>query len=285
MTTDTNMSQVPEISIGALDPNTWEEPKELIPARIKVSEYRICDPKYMAPTSFRAALPRPIWQWDLQLERLDAEFSLLDGSRAPVTLFCGVDLEKLQKNGQIQKIARTRGKEQFQVSAWTKHFGAAQVIPSVDTGRVYGKEYGAMAGKPILQSAMVGQLVVVARYREKDITGNGFFAKNVTEPVETLLPTYTFAGDKHIFVQKRGEVVDGDVASAASAGLGATSSLSKEDAAEAIGEFVRASGADIDDSATLGHPDFPAEARMEPFISAIAAGNGKATLAGFGVEV
>jgi hypothetical protein len=283
----TNEYQVPEISIGALDPNTWEEPKELIPVEVVVSEYRICDPKYMAATTFRNPLPRPIWQWDFQMKRLDAEYALLDGSRAPVTVFAGVDLEKLQKDGTLQKIAKTRSKEQYMVGAWTKHCGAAAVIPSVDTGRKYDEKYGAMAGKPILQSSLVGMKFLIARYREKDITGNGFFAKNVVEPVETLPPTYTYTGDVHVFQQKRqDEVSDGAVASAAAAGFAGSPSISKEDAATLIGEFVNANNLDITNGgAVLGAEGFPSEARIEPFISAIAGGTGRETLEQFGVVV
>lgn len=262
----TEQTATPEFNVSALDPATWEEPKELIPVEIVKSEYRWSDAKYNAATAFRAALPRPIQQWNLELKRLDAEFALLDGTRADVIMYAGADLEKLQKDGTLAKIMRTRGKENYVVSAWTQHVGVANLVPD--------------------PSKIVGMKLMVARYREKDITGNGFFAKNVIVPVETLAPTYTYTGDKHIFQQKRqDDVNDADVASAASAGFAGTASVSKDDAARLIADFLAANGVTDLDSSVLGHPNFPAEARIEPFISAFAGGSARETLAGFGVEV
>lgn len=264
--TDSVQTPTPDFNVSALDPSTWEEPKELIPVVVVKSEYRWSDAKYNGATAFRAALPRPIQQWNLELERLDAEFALLDGTRAPVIMYAGADLEKLQKDGTLQKIMRTRGKENFVVGAWTQHVGVANLVP--DPGKI------------------IGMKLVVARYREKDITGNGFFAKNVIVPVETLTPTYTYMGDKRVFTQTRpNDVNEGDVQSAAAAGFGGAPSISKEEAAAKIGSFLSANSITDLDSAVLGHPDFPAEARIEPFISAFATGSALETLAGFGVAV
>ena len=256
----------PEFNVSALDPSTWEEPKELIPIVVVKSEYRWSDAKYNAATSFRAALPRPIQQWNLELERLDAEFALLDGSRAAVIIYAGSDLEKLQKDGTLTKIMRTRGKENYIVGAWTQHFGVAALVPDPST--------------------IVGVKLMVARYREKDITGNGFFAKNVTVPVETLAPTYTFTGEKLVFQQQRdSNVNDSDVQSAAAAGIIVNGGVSKDEAAELIGAFIRDNDVTEFDTGVFGHPAFPVVARIEPFISAFATGNARETLAGFGVEV
>lgn len=262
----TDSAQTPDFNVSALDPSTWEEPRELIPVEVVKSEYRWSDAKYNAATAFRAALPRPIQQWNLELKRLDAEYALLDGTRADVIMYAGVDLEKLQKDGTLTKIMRTRGKENYVVSAWTQHVGVAKLVPD--------------------PAGIVGMKFMVARYREKDITGNGFYAKNVIVPVETLPPTYTYTGDKHIFQQRRqDDVNDGEVRSAASAGFTNTPSVSKDEAARMIADFLKENGITNLDASVLGHPSFPAAARIEPFISAFATGNIVETLGGFGVTV
>ncbi len=275
-----------DINTSLILPGSWEEPKEEFPARIKVFSIRWSDPKYNAATEFRPAFPmrkhtqadgsvvehNSIQQLDIQLERLDAvyvhedgsPFTLLDGSTAPtvpVVVYAGVDLEKLnQKQMTISPLKKTHGKEQFVIAGWTKVYGAL----APDTER------------------LVGQMVQVIRYREKDF--QGYPAKNVIVPSAQLAPTFVYTGDVQKFKANR-DVNDAAVASAASAGLSGGASLSPTEAAEKIGAFLK--GAGITDPApeTLGLPGFPIDARIEPFTTKFALGQGAAVLAEYGVTL
>lgn len=261
-------------NLSLLDPSSYEEPKETIPCRITVSRFRWSDPEYNKATEFRVKFPvrgdaygpngDSIQQWDLQLERLDAVFVHEDGSNfvdsdgkdlgseIPVRIYAGVDLEKMdKKTGNIHPLAKARGKEPMVVNAWTKMYGS--LVPDPST--------------------LEGQFVMVERYREKEIAPN-FFAKNVTLPTEQLPPTYEYSGDVQRFKAK----VDGTGTSDDAVQQGAApsqGSVSVVDAAKQIDEFLKANQltADSVDVAVLGHPNFPADARIEPFTTAFATGN------------
>lgn len=275
-----------ELNGSILLPGSWEEPKEEFPAKIDVFEVAWSDPKYNAATEFRVAYPmrkhtlsdgsvvehNSIQQLHIRLRRLDAvyvhedgsPFTLPDGTSAataPVIVYGDVDLEKFdQKNGVIRPLKKTNGKEQFVIKGWTEKYGA--LFP--DTSR------------------LVGQMVMVTRYREKEF--NGFSAKNVCVPKELLAPTYVYSGEIQRFKANR-DVNDAAVASAASAGLSGGSALSTAEAAQKIGAFLKAQGATSVGPETLGFPGFPVDARIEPFITRFASGEGLLVLAENGVTL
>jgi len=266
-------------NMSLLDPNALEEPKESFPALVKVSTLRWSDARYNAATSFRQAFPfrgaghgpegNSIQQWDLQLERLDAVYYHEDGSpfqsktggaatqTVPVIVYAGIDLEKMDKNGVVKGIQKTRGKEPFVLGAWSKVAGALVPDPSV----------------------LVGKMFMVDRFREKEISPT-FFAKNIVIPTEVLSPTYTFTGTVLRFKAGREETSDGAVSTAVASG----GAVDKGAAASAIVTFLAAKNIDANkaDVTILGLPDFPASARIEPFLTAIATGKLADTLASFG---
>lgn len=279
-----------DLDDSLLIPSTWETPKEEIPVKVVMFRKRWSSPEYNAPNKFRT-VPLPmrkhqladgtvvehnsIQQFDIRLQRLDAiyvhedgsPFTLPDGSTAPtapVIMYATIDLEKFdQKNGVVKPLQKTTGKEQYQIKAWTEKLG--QLVPNSER--------------------FEGMNLVITRYRELEIS-KGFPATNIIVPKEILPPTYTFTGEVLRFKAQAQGVNDAAVASAADAGLVAVSAgLSKEEAAAKIGEFLKAKGITEPDGDVLALPDFPAAARIEPFVTALALGSGKETLAGFGVTI
>lgn len=276
-------AQTPDaaFNLSLLDPAALEEPKETIPVLVVSSRLRWSDPKYNAATTFRQKFPYrgpgygpegdSIQQWHLELKRLDAVYYHEDGSpfpveggpavqTVPVIMYAGIDLEKMDKNGVVKGIMKTRGKEPFTLGAWTKVAGSLVPDPSVIEGKMF----------------------MVQRFREKEIAP-GFFAKNVVIPIEVLPPTFVYTGEVLRFKANR-ETSDGAVADAVS-GSASAAGISKEDAAKLIAEFLDAKGidratADVD---VLGLADFPPAARIEPFLTAAAMGSLDATLTEFGV--
>lgn len=254
--------------VSLLDPTTWKEPVEKLPVICRVSRLRWSDPKYNAATEFRPALPRPIQQWDFQLERLDAKYALLDGNEAPYTVYAGVDLEKLVKHKdgscELRTVMKGRGKEQLVISSWTK--GAGSLVPD--------------------PSRLEGMMFEIDFYRQKELAP-GFFAKNVALFSRTLPPTFVYNGEVQVFKQSaRAEGADGlndteTVGAAAVAG----SAVDVTDAAQRIGAFIRDNGITDLDTTALGHPAFPDGCRIDPFVTAFANETVAETLASFGVEV
>lgn len=279
MTEETPQGPGAGFNLSLLDPSSYPEPKELIPVRVKVSQLRWSDPKYNEATEFRAAFPNrghgptgnSIQQWELILERLDAVYVHEDGSHffdadgndqgaeVAAIIYGGVDLEKLdKKSGNIHGLAKARGKEAMTVNAWTKLVGSLVPDPS----------------------HIVGQMFMVENYREKEIAP-GFFAKNVTLPVETLPPTYEFTGTVQRFKAKTADSTDGGTSDGAvqHGGQAQTSgAVSQVEAAKLIQQYLSENGLTADgvDVSVLGAPGFPAAARIEPFTTAFATG----TLAG-----
>jgi len=270
-----------QFNVSLLDPKSWEEPRELIPVRVSVSRFRWSDPKYNEATDFRPAFPHTgngptgnsIQQWDFQLERLDAVYVNEDGSHfvdangkdigaeIPVKVYAGVDLQKLDKEGVVRNVQKTRGKEQLIVSGWTKALGS--LIPP---------------------ERLEGMLFMVEHFREKEIN-NGFFAKNVNLPVETLAPTYVFTGQVQRF--KANKRIDVDTGTSGTPTAATVDSATLEEAAVLIGKFLKNETltAEDCDASTLGHPNFPAQGRIDPFTTAFAAGTVSETLAQYGVKV
>lgn len=268
-------------NLSLLDPAALEEPKETFPVLVTVSRLRWSDPKYNVANSFRQAFPfrgagygpegNSVQQWDLQLQRLDAVYYHEDGSpfpqddgsapsTVPVIVYAGIDLEKMDKNGVVKGIMKTRGKEPYVLGAWTKVAGSLVPDPSVITGKMFNVE----------------------RFREKEIAP-GFFAKNVVVPVEVLSPTFTYTGEVLRFKAGR-ETGDGAVSEAAQGGP-ATAGVTKEEAAGLIASFLAEKGIDrtTADVSVLALADFPQAARIEPFLTAAATGSLDSTLTGFGV--
>lgn len=275
-------NQTPDaaFNLSLLDPSALEEPKETFPVLVKVSNLRWSDPKYNVANSFRQAFPHrgagygpegnSVQQWDLQLQRLDAVYYHEDGSpfpqadgtapsTVPVIVYAGIDLEKMDKNGIVKGIMKTRGKEPFVLGAWTKVAGSLVPTPNVIENKMF----------------------IVERFREKEIAP-GFFAKNVVIPVEALGPGYTYTGETLRFKAGR-EATDGAVSDAVQGGT--ATGTSKEDAAKLIADFLVAAGIDRTkaDVSILSHADFPQAARIEPFLTAAALGELASTLSGFGV--
>ena len=260
---------IPEqgFDVSLLDPTTWKEPVEVIPVICRVSKLRWSDAKYNAATEFRPALPRPIQQWDFQLERLDAKYALLDGTEAPVTIYAGVDLEKLVKHkdgsSELRTVMKGRGKEQLVITSWTK--GAGSLVPD--------------------PSRLEGIMFEINFYRQKELAP-GFFAKNVALFVKTLLPTFVFNGEVQVFKQSAradGTGIDDTEVATASAMNGA--SIDPAEAAALIAAFIRDNGITALDTTALGHPAFPEGCRIDPFVTAFANETVAETLASFGEEV
>ena len=124
---------------------------------------------------------------------------------------------------------------------------------------------------------------MVESFREKEIAA-GFFAKNVVLPIEQLSPTFSYQGVVQRFKAK---VRTDDDAAATSddavqgGGQVAQGGIDVATAAAKITEFLSANQltAGSVDVAVLGHPNFPEDARIEPFTTAIATGNLEAALA------
>lgn len=288
MTDNTDSGQAAaDFNLSLLDPAALEEPKETFPVKVVRSRLRWSAPEYNGPTTFRGAFPfrgaghgpegNSVQQWALVLERLDAVYYHEDGSPfdvrdaegnptgktaqvVPVIVYAGIDLEKMDKNGVVKGIMKTRGKEPFVLGAWTKTAGSLVPDPSVIENRFF----------------------TVERFREKEIAP-GFFAKNVVIPVAVLPPTFEYTGTVLRFKAGR-EATDESVNEAASGGS-ASAAVSKDEAAAQIAAFLSEKGISPEnaDVTVLGLPDFPTAARIEPFMTAAATGNLAATLAGFGV--
>lgn len=206
--TEKNNESGPPVGI---DPAGWDEPKEEFPGEVTVSVFRLCDEKYMAPTEFRAALPRAIWQWDLRVKRLDAVYQLFDGSRADVIRYGGYDLERLNNNKAadlarqglplteaIEPVNLRSNKEAMISNAWKGAFPTqlGAVIPTdPESARVLE---GCKAQFEFYPSKRVGRNV----------------AKNVLLPITALPPDYSFTGNQQVFiVPRRNEDSDGTTAS------------------------------------------------------------------------
>ena len=268
-------------NLSLLDPSSYEEPKEIIPVKVLKSTFRWSDEKYNEGSEFRSAFPQrgeaggplgnSIQQWDLQLERLDAIFVHEDGSHffatdgtdqgaeIPVIMYAGVDLEKMdKKTNVVHGLAKSRGKEPMVVNAWTKLIGS--LVPNPEK--------------------IEGMFLMVENYREKEIA-SGYFAKNVVLPIEQLPPTFSYEGEVQRF---KARVRDDDLTSDGaiqSGGQLASGSSDVAAAAKAIEEFLSENQLTPEsiDVSVLGHPNFPADARIEPFTTAIATGNLKEALA------
>ncbi len=261
-------------NLSLLDPSSYEEPKEIIPVKVVKSAFRWSDEKYNGGSEFRNAFPQrgeaggplgnSIQQWDLQLERQDAIFVHEDGSHffaqdgtdqgaeIPVIMYAGVDLEKMdKKSGIVHPLAKARGKEPMVVNAWTKLIGS--LVPNPDK--------------------IEGMFLMVESFREKEIAA-GFFAKNVVLPIETLGPAFSFTGEVQRFRAKVRDTDGGTTDGAVQGGAAPTGGTDVAAAAASINEFLDANKltAESVDVAILGHPQFPADARIEPFTTAIATG-------------
>jgi hypothetical protein len=256
------------IDLSLLDPQSWEEPKETFPVEVVVSEIRWSDPRYNQATPFRPAFPyrgpgygpegNSIQQWDLRLKRLDAVYVLQDGTEAPVILYSTCDLEKFDpRTGTFRPLRRGPGKEQMIIEAWTRIVGPLVAAPG--------------------PARLVGYKVMVERYREKQITPD-FRAKNVILPVELLPPDYQYTGQLTKIAVRSEENVA--AASGAETGIpsavaAAATSSDPIAAASALQAFLLKHNLDANTvtEAILEFPDFPNEARVEPFISLIRQGN------------
>lgn len=280
--TDANATPTAEapldgFEMSVFDPSTWKEPVDIIPVRVKVSRPRWSDPKYNKATEFRPAFPNrgkgpegdSIMQWDFQLERLDAEYALLDGTTAPVIIYGGVDLEKMVKgrDGQynLQTVMKGKSKEALVLNAWTKAAGGLMPDPSKLEGQMWEIEF----------------------YRQKEMAP-GFYAKNVVLPKNPLPPTFTFTGTKFVFKQTaKDAAADGTDTTTTGTPTFGGSGVTPDDAAAKIAEFVRNNGFTTLDTTVLGQPGFPDGCRIEPFVSAFVDGDAKAreVLAQFGQQV
>lgn len=179
--TDPTDATRPPTSVPGIDPRGWIEPKETFPGEVIVSAYRECDPKYMEPNQYRTVkLPRPVWQWDLRVKRLDAVFQLPDGSRADVVRYGGYDLERWNnRTGEIEPINLRSNKEALMGGAWVQVFGTIEPPES-----------------------LVGKKALFEFYPSKRVGRN--VAKNILLPlVPALAPDYAFTGEVQVFVVTR----------------------------------------------------------------------------------
>lgn len=266
-----------DFDVSLLDPTTWKEPVELIPVRIKTSEFRWSSPKYNTATEFRPAFPETgkgedghaIQQWAFELERLDAKYALLDGTEAPVIIYAGVDLQGYhkQRDGSyvLESVMKGRGKPQRVITEWVKLAGS-----------IVGE-----AGPKRLE----GQIWMTKFYRQLEL-GPGFFAKKVCLPDHPLPPTYVFDGQVQVFTQTAKAAADAEATGdAGTPAFSNSEMLDPSVAANLIGGFIRDNGFTELNSSVLGNAAFPAGCRMEPFVSAFVRGNVTEVLAQFGVEL
>ncbi len=274
--TETAVADLEGFDVSVFDPSTWKEPVELIPVRVVKSRPRWSDPKYNKATEFRPAFPNrgkgpegdSIMQWEFNLERLDADYALLDGTTAPVVLYAGIDLEKYSKNRQgqyeLHTVMKGRSKEALVINAWTKAAGALMPDPSRLEGQLWEVEY----------------------FRQKEMAPN-FFAKDVCLPKQPLAPTYEFTGTKLAFKQKAKDASEAAGNAVGDGAVPATEAADLNSVAAKIAEFVRNNGFETLDTTVLGAAGFPAGCRIDPFVSAFARGDSAAreTLARFGQEV
>lgn len=189
----------PPQGVPGIDPRGWIEPKETFPGEVIVSCYRECDPKYMEPNPFRAtALPRPVWQWDLRVKRLDAVYQLLDGSRAEVVRYGGYDLERWNnRTGEIEAVNLRSNKEQQIGNAWVSLYVTVEPPES-----------------------LLGKKAMFDFYPSKRVSKNNV-AKNILLPISVLPPDWTFTGDVQVFVVSRDAAEVGATADAARDGASA----------------------------------------------------------------
>jgi len=154
----------------SLDPGQWEEAFEDFPGRIEVVEHRLSASEYNEAAHF----PRPIQQFHIVVERLDAVYALADGTEAPVKVYGGCDLEKKDRSGDIVKVAPGDNKATKMLSK----FAEAKVRLSTN---------------PEELAKLTGLICVWRRYRT--LTVGGMQAKNVLYPLQVLAVDYKFAGE------------------------------------------------------------------------------------------
>jgi hypothetical protein len=163
-----------------INPTGWAEPFETWPAEVVVSEFRLCTDEYMAARTFRPALPRAIWQWALQVKRLDERFQLLDGSAADMTKWGGYDLERLNTRATppiIETINLQSNKEALISNAWIRCFSTIEP-----------------------PETLIGKKAMFEFYPSKRTGRN--VAKNILLPVTALAPDYVFPGEITVRVQR-----------------------------------------------------------------------------------
>lgn len=170
----------------SLDPGQWEEAFEDFPGRIEVVEHRLSASEYNEAAHF----PRPIQQFHIVVERLDAVYALADGTEAPVKVYGGCDLEKKNRSGDIVPVAPGENKATFMLGKYAE----AKVRLSTN---------------PEELTKLTGVICMWRRYRTK--TMGGMQAKNVLHPLQVLAVDYKFAGEVQRFAvsaQQGGESLE-----------------------------------------------------------------------------
>ena len=202
--TETGVTVSPPSSVPSIDSRGWVEPKETFPGLVLVSTKRECDPKYMEPNQFRTLpLPRPVWQWDLRVERLDAKYQLPDGSQAEVIIYGGFDLERWNDRTKLIEPVNARSNKEALISdAWVRVFGSVEP-PEV----------------------LVGKIAMFDFYRSKRIGRN--IARKILLPLGVLDPDYKFTGEVQMFVVPRTE--ESVTTDNGAAGSSAATAVSDED--------------------------------------------------------
>ena len=154
-----------------LNPDEWVDPTETFPGKVVASAYRMADEKYKEANQFREAITEDLPQWDLRIERLDAEY----GSISPVVLYGGVDMKVLDKrSGKLIDVSSKNFKSFTILSAWRAVFGRMD--------------------KP---EDLVGKFFMFERKETMKIPGFASgLAKNVILPVSILEDGYVFTGTK-----------------------------------------------------------------------------------------
>jgi len=210
-----------------LDPATWAESYEEFPGKVIECRFRPSGEKY----NETLGLMRPIKQWQVIVERLDAIYDLPDGTTAPVRVYLTIDLERQVGQGPNARIVAslkkdTESKGTFCVGAWIK--------AGFDIGRD--------------PSTAEGTVAMFRRWRSKQF--GTLTAKNLLIPTEKLPAGYSYEGEISRFVVQQSETLEEAAAPAA---------VNFEDvAAKLVGQ-----PADDPDVALLSDPVFAGNASLK----------------------
>ena len=157
----------------------WEEGGvDEFPGKVTVCTYRDSDDKYTEQRGF----PRPVQQWHVEVERLDAEYVRPDGERITVTYYQTIDLETMDKAGQLHAVRQGSNKATYVISGWEK----AKIRLDPDPTKVEGRIFQFRR----LRSKLFGT----------------FEAKGLLIPLKPLPDDYEFDGEMQEFlVSERGD--------------------------------------------------------------------------------
>lgn len=237
MSEDTGISQeVP------LDPGAWTEPEEKFIARLAECRRSTTDESHGKDgRTFTEArqLPRPLQQFRVVWERLDAVWENADGTVSPVKVYMTLDLEKFV-DGRVISMALSKGnnKATYTLEMWKKAGVRLAPDPTVNEGCIFE----------------------VTRLRSK-LFGT-VSAKDITYPIQKFPEGYVYKGDIRR-IQSQATSLDD-----AAAGVEATVQTSSQAASFDEDELAALlAGVPAEDTAALTafvgtHKEIPADMRL-----------------------